>query len=327
MASPPPTSPGPGVARHPRRACAPHPGPYPPDLSRCHLLRGVTTLVPHVHLPVSLAGPGPSGSAGPSRRCQGCSHPPRRLPVQAALSFTGLLRQASDGGLSPPSGKHSASWRTKSQIQALDRTAAAAADATRTPEKAHPRLRTARHHHPVRRARGRHRQGARRLPTTGTGTRTSCASSSRSPRPTRGKELHVVLDNYATHKHPRSRPGWRRTRGSTLHFTPTSGSWLNLVEVFFAIITRQAIRRGTFTSVRRPHRRDPRPTSTAGTTTATLHLDQDRRRDPPARHRRSKNLRNHAQLVSRERGSFTVGYRGVCRRLLLCHCLPRTVPS
>ena len=36
----------------------------------------------------------------------------------------------------------------------------------------------------------------------------------------------------------------------TLHFTPTSGSWLNLVEVFFGIITRQAIRRGTFTSVK-----------------------------------------------------------------------------
>jgi hypothetical protein len=36
----------------------------------------------------------------------------------------------------------------------------------------------------------------------------------------------------------------------TLHFTPTSGSWLNLVEVFFPIITRQAIRRGTFDSVK-----------------------------------------------------------------------------
>ena len=36
----------------------------------------------------------------------------------------------------------------------------------------------------------------------------------------------------------------------TLHFTPTSGSWLNLVEIFFGIITRQAIRRGTFSSVR-----------------------------------------------------------------------------
>ena len=47
------------------------------------------------------------------------------------------------------------------------------------------------------------------------------------------------------------RPGWRRTRGSRfLHFTPTSGSWLNMVEIFFGIITRQAIRRGTFTSVK-----------------------------------------------------------------------------
>jgi hypothetical protein len=38
----------------------------------------------------------------------------------------------------------------------------------------------------------------------------------------------------------------------TLHFTPTSGSWLNMVEIFFGIITRQAIRRGTFTSVKDP---------------------------------------------------------------------------
>ena len=65
---------------------------------------------------------GPSGSPSPSGRCHGCSRPPRRLPVQAAASFTVLLRQNGDEGLSPPSGKHGASWRTKSQIQALDRT-------------------------------------------------------------------------------------------------------------------------------------------------------------------------------------------------------------
>ena len=62
------------------------------------------TLVPHVHLPVSLDGPGSSGSTDPSRRCQGCSHPPRRLPGRAALSFSGLLRQTGDGVLSPPFG-------------------------------------------------------------------------------------------------------------------------------------------------------------------------------------------------------------------------------
>jgi transposase len=47
----------------------------------------------------------------------------------------------------------------------------------------------------------------------------------------------------------RSRFAERGVAGLTLHLTPTSGSWMNLVEVFFGIITRQAIRRGTFTSV------------------------------------------------------------------------------
>jgi hypothetical protein len=50
-------------------------------------------LVPCVLLSVTLAGPTPSGSASASRLCQGCSHPPRHLPGQAALSFAALLRQ------------------------------------------------------------------------------------------------------------------------------------------------------------------------------------------------------------------------------------------
>jgi len=62
-------------------------------------------------------------------------------------------------------------------------------------------------------------------------------------------ELHVVVDNYAAHKHPRVNAWLARNPRITLHFTPTSGSWLNLVEIFFGIITRQAIRRGTHTSV------------------------------------------------------------------------------
>jgi len=64
------------------------------------------------------------------------------------------------------------------------------------------------------------------------------------------KKLHIVVDNYATHKHPNVARWLERNPRITLHFTPTSGSWLNLVEVFFGIITRQAIRRGTFTSVK-----------------------------------------------------------------------------
>jgi len=62
--------------------------------------------------------------------------------------------------------------------------------------------------------------------------------------------LHIVCDNYGSHKHPKVTAWLARNRRITLHFTPTSGSWLNMVEIFFAIITRQAIRRGTFTSVK-----------------------------------------------------------------------------
>jgi transposase len=63
-------------------------------------------------------------------------------------------------------------------------------------------------------------------------------------------KLHIVCDNYATHKHPAVRAWLETHKRITMHFTPTSGSWLNMVEIFFGIITRQAIRRGTFTSVK-----------------------------------------------------------------------------
>jgi len=62
--------------------------------------------------------------------------------------------------------------------------------------------------------------------------------------------LHVVADNYATHKHPKVKNWLAQNPRVTMHFTPTSGSWMNMVEIFFGIITRQAIRRGTFTSVK-----------------------------------------------------------------------------
>ena len=64
------------------------------------------------------------------------------------------------------------------------------------------------------------------------------------------RELHVVVDNYHTHKHAEINAWLEKNPRITLHFTPTSGSWLNLVEVFFGIITRQAIRRGSFDSVK-----------------------------------------------------------------------------
>jgi transposase len=62
------------------------------------------------------------------------------------------------------------------------------------------------------------------------------------------RRLHVVVDNYATHKHPAVRAWLERHPRVRLHFTPTSGSWLNLVEAF-SILTRQALRRGNFPAV------------------------------------------------------------------------------
>jgi transposase len=61
--------------------------------------------------------------------------------------------------------------------------------------------------------------------------------------------LHVVADNYATHNHPNVKAWLTKHPRISMHFTPTSASWMNMVEIFFGIITRQAIRRGTFSSV------------------------------------------------------------------------------
>jgi len=64
-----------------------------------------------------------------------------------------------------------------------------------------------------------------------------------------GKVIHAILDNYAAHKHPKVRawlachPRW------TFHFTPTSASWLNAVEGFFAKLTRRRLKRGVFCSI------------------------------------------------------------------------------
>jgi transposase len=63
------------------------------------------------------------------------------------------------------------------------------------------------------------------------------------------RQLHVVLDNYATHKHAKVQVWLASHPRVQLHFTPTYASWLNLVEVFFSIIQRQALGRGDFGSV------------------------------------------------------------------------------
>ena len=82
-------------------------------------------------------------------------------------------------------------------------------------------------------------------------------------------DLHIVLDNYSPHKHPDVAVWLTNHARFHLHFVPTSSSWLNLVERFFAQITSKRIRRGTFSSVKElikaideyleVHNRQPKP--------------------------------------------------------------------
>jgi transposase len=84
-----------------------------------------------------------------------------------------------------------------------------------------------------------------------------------------GVTIHLILDNYGTHKTPRVKRWLQRHTRYVVHFTPTSASWLNQVERFFAEITAKRIRRGAFRSVQaleaaikdylEKHNRDPKP--------------------------------------------------------------------
>jgi transposase len=97
--------------------------------------------------------------------------------------------------------------------------------------------------------------------------------------------IHLVLDNYGTHKTPAVKRWLAKHRRFHMHFTPTSASWLNLVERFFAEITQKRIRRGTFTSVAElkeaihdyldRHNADPKPF--VWSKTAEVILEKERR--------------------------------------------------
>lgn len=63
------------------------------------------------------------------------------------------------------------------------------------------------------------------------------------------KELHLILDNYGTHKQEKVQKWLKRHRRFHLHFTPTGASWMNVVEIWFGMLTNQTIRRGSFDSV------------------------------------------------------------------------------
>jgi hypothetical protein len=64
-----------------------------------------------------------------------------------------------------------------------------------------------------------------------------------------GGIVHVILDNYGPHKHPKTRAWLDRHPRFVFHYTPTSASWLNAVEGFFAKLTRRRLKRGVFGSI------------------------------------------------------------------------------
>ena len=64
----------------------------------------------------------------------------------------------------------------------------------------------------------------------------------------KGTPLHLIVDNYGTHKQPRVKAWLEKHPRFTLHFTPTSSSWLNLVERWFRDLTEKRVRRGSFES-------------------------------------------------------------------------------
>ena len=116
--------------------------------------------------------------------------------------------------------------------------------------------------------------------------------------------IHVILDNYATHKHPKVQAWLARHPRWMFHFTPNSGSWMNAVEGFFSALTRRRLKRGVFHSVVDLQDAIDRYIGEHNRRPQALRLDQARRRYPrqaespecvwPRRSRRRSALRRAA---------------------------------
>ena len=104
------------------------------------------------------------------------------------------------------------------------------------------------------------------------------------------QQLHLVMDNYAAHKHPRVKAWLAANPRIRVHFTPTSASWMNLVEVWFSIIERQAYPPRLLQQRPRPDRQDPRLHRRLEQPLSSLYLDQNGRPDP-GQSQPSKDLR------------------------------------
>ena len=103
-------------------------------------------------------------------------------------------------------------------------------------------------------------------------------------------DIHVILDNYATHKHPKVKQWLHRHRRVHFHFTPTSASWLNLVERFFSELTERQLRRLAVTSVDELIQAITDYITCRNEKPQTIHLDSHRPSDPQKVHKANETL-------------------------------------
>ncbi|MCW8103623.1 IS630 family transposase [Streptomyces tauricus] len=221
-------------------------------------------------------------AAGRSCRSRCCACGPRfswLASADKAVDVIGLY-------LAPPGGAVVLSIDEKTQIQALDRTQPRLAGHLRRHREAHPRPRPARH--------GTTNLFAALNVTTGE-VLVECrpnrngvnflAFLKKAVKPHAGKDIHVVLDILSTGTTPEVKTWLSKNPHVHFHFTPVGSSCLNQVEIWFGILTRQSIRRGTFSSVNvlikqiRDYidswSQNPKPfawTATAGEVLATVRL-------------------------------------------------------
>ena len=106
-----------------------------------------------------------------------------------------------------------------------------------------------------------------------------------------GKTIHAIVDNYATHKHPNVRRWLERHPRWTFHFTPTSASWLNAVEGFFATLTKRRLKRGVFRSVADLQAAINRFLEEHNQQSQALHLDRRSRQNHRRRQARAPSVR------------------------------------
>ena len=137
----------------------------------------------------------------------------------------------------------------KSSVQALDRTQPSLPMVKGRARDDDPRLQAQRHHHVVRGTGRADRHSDRAMPAAAPPSGVSEVPRTIDREVPEDLTMHLICDNYATHKHQTSRAWLDKHPRFHLHFTPTSSSWLNLVERWFRELTDKALRRGVFHSV------------------------------------------------------------------------------